>query len=175
MYVFHIVMQMMITVCASWCVCVVAWTAYGSARRRSARRHRSTRTSARGTPLAWSTCPGYAPFRPARLRGANALGRCSMRRGRVCGDTADVRARVCARARAHAYVLVHKWMSVCSHSNAYTKIYHCVFIVSCPHEIVYYVNDSATALHVCAYPYTYIHTHIYLHIYSHTRMVSTLV
>jgi hypothetical protein len=70
-----------------------AWTAGGSARRRSKTRRRSTRTSARGTPRQSSRCRGYAPpFRPGRRAAArrDALGGSSMRRGaavgtRMCG------------------------------------------------------------------------------------------
>jgi hypothetical protein len=80
-----------------------AWTAAGSARRRSSRRRRSTRTSARGTQRLWRTWLMYAPpFRPGRR--ATAGGTCSagssVRRGPLCAAAPPMRARVCVRSRA---------------------------------------------------------------------------
>jgi hypothetical protein len=70
-------------ICADTCERVPsAWTADGSARRRSTLRMRSTRTSARGTPRLCRTWPTYAPPFPARAarhRRPDALGGSSMR------------------------------------------------------------------------------------------------
>ncbi len=77
------------------------WTAGGSARRRSAVRRRSTRTSARGTPRRCRTCVRYASrFRPGRRghRRRDALGRVAdAARAGVRGGAADARARVRSR------------------------------------------------------------------------------
>jgi hypothetical protein len=85
-------------------------TAVGSARRRSARRKRSTRTSARGIPPRSPRCPLYAPpLRPGRraTAGGTRSAGSSMRRGPLCAAaTADARARMraqtCGPAHARA-------------------------------------------------------------------------
>jgi hypothetical protein len=65
-----------------------------SARRRSNRRRRSTRTSARGTPRASPRCPMYAPLPAQAARTtAAALGRASMRRGRLSAAAPPMGAR----------------------------------------------------------------------------------
>ena len=66
-----------------------ASTAGGSARRRSCRRRRSTRTSARGTPLVSPRCPRYAPpsAGAARHRGRPRVRySCAQERWDVCTD-----------------------------------------------------------------------------------------
>ena len=78
-----------------------AWTACGSARRRSPRRMRSTRTSARGTPRESRTSATYAPpFGLSRAIATDALGGSLMRRGRCAR-----RHRRCARVCAHVWAL----------------------------------------------------------------------
>ncbi len=77
-----------------------AWTAGGSARRRSPGRRRSTRTSARGTPPRSPRYTRYAP--PFRPGGAppprDALGGSSMRPKPLCAARPPMRARVCGCA-----------------------------------------------------------------------------
>jgi hypothetical protein len=86
-------------------------TAGGSARRRSNRHQRLTRTSHRGTPRVSPRWTGYAPpfrLRAARHRRRDALGGVvGAARAVVRGGAADARARVCAQpfwARACAGV-----------------------------------------------------------------------
>jgi hypothetical protein len=98
-----------------------AWTAGGSAHRRSTMRMRSTRTSAPGTPRVSPRCTWYAPpFRPERRTTAGGTrsagrrcgaGRCARRRRRCA------RARVCADVWARACAGVH----VCRYSCAYER------------------------------------------------------
>ncbi len=112
--------------CARACACAHAyprrkraspshrrWTACGSARRRSTKRRRLTRTSARGTPRLSRRWALYAPL-PARRRAtaADAIGRCSIRFGTLRGGAADARAHM--RVRKYTYSL--PWMSECVHS-----------------------------------------------------------
>ena len=104
------------SVCAWACVCLgahvsapkrahtfpSAWSASGSARRRSARRPRSTRTSAHGTPPRSPRWLRYAPLSAggAPLRRTRWAGvRCGA--AVLSGGTADVRARayMCAHTR----------------------------------------------------------------------------
>jgi hypothetical protein len=84
-----------------------AWTACGSARRRSRGRRRSTRTSAPGTPRPSPRWPGYAPpLRPpagrARPGGRCGAGCCARRHRR------KARAGVCADVYARARSCVHE-------------------------------------------------------------------
>jgi hypothetical protein len=77
-----------------------AWTADGSARRHFTRRRRSTRTSARGTPLRSPFCPMYAPpFRPggAPVRAGRARRAFDAARAVVRGSEPPMRARACVR------------------------------------------------------------------------------
>ena len=114
-----------VRVCARVCACAIgrpriradtcerlssAWTAGGSARRRSTMRPRSTRTSARGTPPLSSRWVRYAPpFRPrgappqaGRARrvvdAARAVVRGGDRRCTRAGVRRRVGTRVCPRA-----------------------------------------------------------------------------
>ncbi len=104
----RLAMQMMIMVCAFCCVCArlrpcgvdrvrLGLQAFGSASAFNA--NISAWNTARTVDMS-GVC---AILAGGALRGADALGRCSMRRGYVCGNTADVRALafvrvyVCAR------------------------------------------------------------------------------
>ncbi len=118
-----------------------AWTACGSARRRSTRRRRSTPTSAHGTPRRSPRWSRYAPL-PARRRATagvpDALGRAPMRRGRLCaaGPPMRAHARTCRHSSARAstcvamagrrrdsiYVHVYVYMYV------YTHIIHILYL-----------------------------------------------
>jgi hypothetical protein len=86
-----------------------AWTAGGSARRRSGRRRRSTRTSACGTLRVSPRCIMYAPpFRPggAPPQAGRARRVVDAARAVVRGGTADARARVYAQTCGHAHARV---------------------------------------------------------------------
>ncbi len=104
-----------------------------SARRRSPRRRRSTRTSARGTPRVCRTWPMYAPpFRPGPLHRKAGCARpgCRCGAGPLCAAAALVRARVCAdtwaRARAGAhmcrYSCAYERRDMCTEGGAYMRV-----------------------------------------------------
>ncbi len=110
-----------------------------SARRRFTMRRRSTRTSARGTPPAWSTWPGYAPSPMKRC--GQALGRGSTRRSHACGDTScvcDAHARVCA--------------CVCVCTCIRTHIHECPYVRMC--YVIYHLYLDM-GLCVCTAKRTY--------------------
>ncbi len=114
------------------------------ARRRSTVRWRSARTSARGTPPAWSTCPGYARSRPAaRLRGVDtgtrdrsvfdAVCLCVRTHAGVCARPAHVARYIQAFSQASAFnanigawntAAVTTLSSVCAVSAARSMRHH---------------------------------------------------
>ncbi len=112
-----------------------AWTAGGSARRRSPMRRRSTRTSHRGTPPRSPRCPMYAPpfrARAARHRRRDALGGVvdaarAVVRG---GDRRCALARVCADvwACAGVHVCMYSWLRVAKTGCMYLCVYVCMYL-----------------------------------------------
>ncbi len=124
-----------------------------SARRRFTMRRRSTRTSARGTPPAWSTWPGYAPSPMKRC--GQALGRGSTRRSRVCGDTSYVcayaHARVCACVCACTCIRTH--VHICPYEPCI-----CACVPMC-------VSARAS---VCAFGRTHPNAHTHSHVFAMT-------
>jgi hypothetical protein len=128
-----------------------AWTAVGSAHRRSTRRRRSTRTSARGTPLVSPRCTRYAPpFRPRRR--ATAGGTRSV--GRRCrAGLCARRDRRCARVCAQTCGPANGWVPTC----------------------VGVAARSRDELYACVYMYVYICTYVYIiyliYIYRHRVLV----
>jgi hypothetical protein len=95
------------------------WTACGSARRRSPRRHRSTRTSAHGTRRVSPRCPMYAPpFRPwRRVNRGFVRSRARADEALICG--------MCASAARSLRKAIHRW-------NARTQYMY----TQCMHESI---------------------------------------
>jgi hypothetical protein len=116
---------------ADACDCLLsAWTACGSASRRSSRHRRSTRTSARGTPRVSPRCPRYAPpFRPGGVPPLrHVLGGLSVRRGPLClAGPHRALARLCADVWARACDGVHG----CRYSCVYDRRLTCMYVYMC--------------------------------------------
>ncbi len=124
-----------------------AWTAGGSARRRSLRRRRSTRTSARGTSPQCQACTMYAPpFLPGPARRRTTAGGTTSA-GRRCGagrfarrDRRCSRARVCADMWARAFPGVHVCRYSCAHERRDTCMYLCICLYVCIIHIYMYIG-----------------------------------
>ncbi len=131
------------------------------ARRRSTRRRRSTPTSARGTPrvsprFAAITRPPcrtrYAPL-PARRRATagvpDALGRASMRRGRLCAAAPPMRAhaRTCRHSSARASTCVA--MAGRRRDSIYVHVFVYIYVFTDIIHIYMYIIESVGVLSTC--------------------------